>query len=146
MYDPQTNVYNPAGNLTTNPLGLNTSVTYNGSATPPTNAGSYAVIATITDPNYTGNTAGTFVIAKATPVAAAGLHRQGKSRAHLPSQMLTAECRGPGRRGGGEFAAETPGREARHQLFFSKAGNDDLTEWYAGAACGFQCRGRAADR
>jgi hypothetical protein len=51
--------------IATNPSGLSTNVTYNGSASVPTNAGSYAVAATITDPNYTGSANGTLVIAKA---------------------------------------------------------------------------------
>jgi hypothetical protein len=52
--------------VTTTPAGLTTSVTYTGSATAPTNGGSYAVVATITDPNYSGSASGTLVIAKAT--------------------------------------------------------------------------------
>ncbi|MBI1756469.1 MAG: Ig-like domain repeat protein [Fimbriimonas ginsengisoli] len=51
--------------VTTNPAGLSTSVTYNGSSTPPTSAGSYAVAATITDPNYAGSASGTLVVNKA---------------------------------------------------------------------------------
>ena len=54
--------------VATNPAGLSVSITYNGSASAPTNAGSYTVAATITDPNYTGNAIGTFAIAKATPL------------------------------------------------------------------------------
>ncbi|MGA9671648.1 MAG: MBG domain-containing protein, partial [Terracidiphilus sp.] len=50
---------------TTNPVGLTVTYTYNGSSTAPTAAGSYAVVATINDPNYTGSTTGTLVIAKA---------------------------------------------------------------------------------
>jgi len=38
---------------TTDPPGVSLSITYDGSTTPPTEAGSYAVVATITDPNYT---------------------------------------------------------------------------------------------
>jgi hypothetical protein len=49
----------------TNPGGLSTTVTYDGSLTPPTNAGSYAVVATVTDPNHTGSASDTFVIFKA---------------------------------------------------------------------------------
>jgi sugar lactone lactonase YvrE len=49
----------------TTPAGLPVNITYDNSATPPTNAGSYAVAATITDLNHTGNAAGTLVIAKA---------------------------------------------------------------------------------
>jgi hypothetical protein len=54
-------------NITSNPVGLSTSVTYNGSSTLPTNAGTYTVVITITDPNYTGSTTVTFVINKADP-------------------------------------------------------------------------------
>lgn len=51
--------------VTTNPAGLACSVTYNGSATQPTDAGSYPVVATVTAPGYTGSASGTLVIAKA---------------------------------------------------------------------------------
>ncbi len=47
---------------TTNPAGLAVTFTYNGSTTAPTDAGSYAVVATVTDPNYTGTASGTLVI------------------------------------------------------------------------------------
>ena len=57
-----------AATATTIPPGLNTTITYNGSAVPPTNAGSYTVIAAIADPNYRGIATDTLVIAKATPV------------------------------------------------------------------------------
>ena len=53
---------------TTNPTGLEVNLTYNGSAVPPTNAGSYAVAATIVAANYGGSTSGTLIIAKATPL------------------------------------------------------------------------------
>lgn len=44
------------------------SVTYNGSGTAPTTAGSYAVVASLNNPNYVAaNVTGTLVIAKATP-------------------------------------------------------------------------------
>lgn len=52
--------------VTTNPPGLACSVTYDGSATPPVNAGSYPVVATITNPNYQGGSSDTLVVAKAT--------------------------------------------------------------------------------
>ena len=42
-------------------------MTYDGSATAPTSAGSYAVVATVLDTNYTGSAPGTLVISKATP-------------------------------------------------------------------------------
>jgi hypothetical protein len=54
---------------TTTPSGLSASVSYtdasNTPITSPTNAGTYGVTATITDPNYAGSTTGTLVINKA---------------------------------------------------------------------------------
>jgi hypothetical protein len=52
---------------TTTPTNLTVSITYNGSANAPTNAGSYMVIGTITDANYQGGTNGTLVINNAMP-------------------------------------------------------------------------------
>ena len=51
-----------AVSFTTSPSGLTVDVTYNGSATPPTAPGSYAVIATIDDANYTGSAAGRLIV------------------------------------------------------------------------------------
>jgi len=48
--------------VTTSPAGLAHSVTYNGGTTAPVVAGSYAVVATITHPNYQGGASGTLVI------------------------------------------------------------------------------------
>jgi hypothetical protein len=58
---------------TTSPAGLSgVSVTYDGSATAPTNAGSYAVVASLTNANYEANDAtGTLVINKVAPVVKA---------------------------------------------------------------------------
>ncbi|HKB90603.1 MAG TPA: MBG domain-containing protein, partial [Opitutaceae bacterium] len=53
--------------VTTSPGGLSVAVTYNGSSTAPSAVGSYATVATITDPNYTGGSSGTFVIAAPSP-------------------------------------------------------------------------------
>jgi formylglycine-generating enzyme required for sulfatase activity len=50
---------------TTNPPGLGVKFTYDGSATAPTGAGTYAVVATIDDAEYRGSASGTLVIAKA---------------------------------------------------------------------------------
>jgi glycosidase len=50
--------------VTTNPAGLSVSVTYNGSATAPTNAGNYTVNATITEPGYSGSAAGSLAITR----------------------------------------------------------------------------------
>lgn len=47
---------------TTVPGGLNVNLTYNGLAAAPTNAGSYVVVATISDPIYRGSTTNSLVI------------------------------------------------------------------------------------
>ena len=49
---------------TTIPAGLNVLFTYNGSSTAPTAAGSYVVVGTINDLNYTGSATGTMTISK----------------------------------------------------------------------------------
>ncbi|TVQ28364.1 MAG: choice-of-anchor D domain-containing protein, partial [Wenzhouxiangella sp.] len=51
--------------ITTDPAGLTVVVTYNGSTEAPINAGSYAVVATIDDPNYSGSASATFTIERA---------------------------------------------------------------------------------
>jgi hypothetical protein len=56
--------------VTTIPPGLAVIVTYNGSSTAPTNAGSYSVVATVNDPNYQGSASGAFVISPATATLA----------------------------------------------------------------------------
>ena len=52
--------------VVTSPAGLNVGVTYNASSSVPTSAGSYVVVATVNDPNYTGSATGTLVIGQAT--------------------------------------------------------------------------------
>ncbi|MBC8009635.1 MAG: hypothetical protein H7067_06025, partial [Burkholderiales bacterium] len=54
---------------TTTPPGLPVVVTYNGSTTPPTAAGSYQVLATASDPAGVGSATGTLVVEKATVTA-----------------------------------------------------------------------------
>ena len=56
--------------VTTNPAGLAVTLTYNGSTTPPTDVGTYTVIATISDPNYQGTASGTLTISAGTGAAA----------------------------------------------------------------------------
>jgi hypothetical protein len=51
--------------ITTTPSGVNVTTTYNGVATKPVNAGSYKVVATISNNNYQGADSTTFVIEKA---------------------------------------------------------------------------------
>lgn len=65
-----------ATTATTNPAGLNVVITYDGSATAPTNAGNYAVVATVDESEYDGLASGTLVIAKApASVSLSGLNR-----------------------------------------------------------------------
>jgi hypothetical protein len=47
------------------PAGKSITISYNNSPTAPTNAGSYPVLASISDPNYQGSASGTLVIARA---------------------------------------------------------------------------------
>ena len=49
------------------PANVSTTVTYNGSASAPTAAGVYAVVATVANPNYSGSASGTLAISRATP-------------------------------------------------------------------------------
>src|SRR5206468_5266496 len=50
---------------TTNPLGLTVNLTYNGSPTAPTHAGSDAVVGTVNDTNYQGGANGTLTVSPA---------------------------------------------------------------------------------
>ena len=58
--------------VSTTPAGLSHTITYDGASQEPTNAGSYAVIATITEAGFTGSTSGTLVIGKANAVITLG--------------------------------------------------------------------------
>lgn len=76
---------------TTTPLRLAVTFTYAGSTTAPTNAGSYPVVATISDPNYQGSASDTLLIAKAPLTIIA----DNKTRAYGdPNPPLTASCVG----------------------------------------------------
>ena len=73
---------------TTVPAGLSVSFTYNGSATPPTSAGSYAVVGTISTLGYAGSANGTLVIGQASQAIAlrgAGRDRGGECHGSLPA-------------------------------------------------------------
>jgi len=61
-------VYNgspKAATASTDPAGLTVNLTYNGSSTPPTAVGTYAVIGTVQDANYQGTGTGNLVIGAA---------------------------------------------------------------------------------
>ncbi|BCX47559.1 T9SSC-terminal target domain-containing protein [Haloferula helveola] len=51
--------------VTTDPTPVAYTVTYDGATSVPVDAGSYAVVATVTEPNHTGSASGTLVVAKA---------------------------------------------------------------------------------
>ena len=53
--------------VTTVPANIPVNVTYNGSSTAPSALGTYAVVATVTDPNYFGSANATLVITDVTP-------------------------------------------------------------------------------
>ena len=57
---------------TTDPAGLAVDFTYDGSATAPSSAGSYAVTGAVNDANYQGTATGTLTIAKASATVALG--------------------------------------------------------------------------
>jgi hypothetical protein len=69
----------------TTPSGLAVSITYNGSTTAPTNAGSYAAIATVNDANYQGSASGTLTVAQ----AASNVTLSSNATAITPGQSLT---------------------------------------------------------
>ena len=54
-----------AATAITVPAGLTVALTYDGASSAPSNAGSYAVVAAVSDENYTGGASGTLVIAQA---------------------------------------------------------------------------------
>ncbi len=56
-----------AVSVTTDPADLTISVIYNDAAVAPTNAGSYTVVASIIDPNYSGSVTNTLLIGQITP-------------------------------------------------------------------------------
>ena len=51
-----------SASATTVPPGLNVTLTYDGSASPPVNAKSYTVVGTVNDANYAGQKSDTFTI------------------------------------------------------------------------------------
>ena len=62
-----------AATATTQPPKLPVTFTYNGSNTPPTAVGTYPVVGTISNPNYTGNGNGTLTIIPVPPTAVTGV-------------------------------------------------------------------------
>ncbi len=74
---------------TTTPAGLTVNVTYDGSPTPPTAAGSYAVVGTVSDASYEGSAAGTLVVAKAAATVTLGALAQTFDSTPRPATAAT---------------------------------------------------------
>jgi hypothetical protein len=86
-----------AATATTTPSGIAVSfnyigtngTTYGPSATAPTNAGSYSVAGTISDPDYTGSATGTLTIAPATATVTIGTQTQTYTGSPIPATATT---------------------------------------------------------
>ncbi len=78
-----------AATATTTPTGLAVTFTYNGSANAPTNAGSYTVIGTINNPNYTGGATNTLVISQASGAVTLGSLNQTYNGTAKPATAST---------------------------------------------------------
>ncbi|MBK1877428.1 immunoglobulin domain-containing protein [Pelagicoccus mobilis] len=79
-----------SASASTTPNGVSVAVSYDGSSDAPTEAGSYAVEATVTDPNYTGSASATLTIAKATANVALGALAQEFDGAAKPVSVTTS--------------------------------------------------------
>jgi len=73
----------------TNPTGLTVNFTYNGSSVAPTTAGTYTVVGTISDTNYTGTNSGTLVISPATATVTLGSMAQTYTGSPLSATAIT---------------------------------------------------------
>ncbi len=76
--------------VTTAPPGLAVGVTYNASADAPTNAGSYTVIGTIADPDYTGGATNMLIISQAVATVTLGNLNQTYDGTAKPVTVTTA--------------------------------------------------------
>ena len=79
-----------AASATTNPSSLTVTFTYNGSATAPTDAGSYSVVGTINDANYQGTASGTLTINPAGTVATPAFSPAAGT--YIGAQSVTISC------------------------------------------------------
>lgn len=124
----------------TTPAGLSKTLTYNGSATPPTNAGDYTVVCTVTEINYTGSANGTLHIDKAATTTAITDHSPDPSltsdtvtvaytvtsTAGVPSGNVTVSTNG------GSPTCTALIATGACELTFTTAGRKTLTATYAG--------------
>ena len=74
---------------TTTPSGLTVDFTYDGSASAPTNVGSYAVVGTINSTNYSGSSTGTLVISKGAATVTLGSLAQAYSGSAISATATT---------------------------------------------------------
>ena len=74
---------------TTTPANLAVTFTYNGASAPPTAAGSYTVVGTVSDANYQGSATGTLTIAKAAATVTLGGLSQTYTGSALPAAATT---------------------------------------------------------
>jgi formylglycine-generating enzyme required for sulfatase activity len=115
---------------TTDPVGKTVSFTYEGSSTAPSNAGSYAVVATLDDPIYQGSANGTLTIAKAAQTIT--FANPGPQLANAPMNLSAT--------GGGSGNAVTfavtsgPASISNGVLSFSGPGDVTITASQAGNA------------
>ena len=75
---------------TTTPSGLTVDFTYEGSASAPTNVGSYAVVGTINSANYSGSATGTLVISKGAATVTLGSLAQAYTGSAISATATTA--------------------------------------------------------
>ena len=101
---PSTNVAVSVGNLsqaysgnavaqatsTTTPLNIPVTYTYNGATNPPTNAGTYTVVAAVYDPIYGGATTTNLIIAQISPVITISANTQPYTGNAVPVTVTTA--------------------------------------------------------
>ncbi len=78
-----------AATATSYPAGLPITLTYNGSTTPPTAAGTYTVTATISQPDYASTASATMTIGKATAAVTLGGLNQTYNGSPLPVTVST---------------------------------------------------------
>lgn len=93
--------------VTTNPTGLRVDITYNGSSTAPSIAGSYTVVATVVDAVYIGTATATLVIAPNANL----FNTAGPATWTCPPGVTTVqvECWGGGGAGGSAFRTPNSG-------------------------------------
>jgi hypothetical protein len=134
-----------AATATTVPAGLSVTFTYNGSATAPSAAGSYTVVGTINDSNYTGTATGTLIIAAPLTASSTALTSSAASVPVGTNVTFTATVTGSGGtptgtvtflNGTASLGTGTLNAAGVATLTtsFSTAGTDSITAQYSGDA------------